>query len=1148
MGNQTSPDISLNRVLISDQPPAAGLSAGSAASGPFMHPSHNTFSRQLHARFLTGVIIATVSAALLGLAQAAAQPPSSGIRQYPVGGPRQLDELPAGRFRSQLEALPPQAQERALAWLRSFQCTEQDLPSRHADPGGGILYACDLQLADPTPEPDEPPPLGEAAVPVSPFPPHLVFHSRPGAPNVLYLNFCGETVVNTEWNTVVGRTEIPAVPFSTDSDLTTFSDAEQLAIKRIWQRVAEDYAPFNIDVTTERPATFTTRTAVALITRTTDANGDPNPYNTAGGVAYVNAFGTTTYAKYRPAWIYPGNLSNVESYIAEAASHEIGHNLGLSHDGKTDGTEYYGGHGSGDISWGPLMGTGYGRNVSQWSKGEYYLANNTQDDLATIAGKISYRSDDHANSAGTATALVLSGGTNIVSTTPENDPANTNTANKGVFERGTDLDVFSFVTGSGTVSLSVKPWITPSGTKGGNLDVLLQLYNEAGALLLANNPPDLTTALIQTNLSEGKYYLHVRNSGAGDPFSSTPTGYTAYGSLGQYFISGYLVAPTGYVAPPVAELQITDLTQSGLRAKAFSVIYSDNTAVAVASLDSNDVRITGPKGYDRLAQFLSVDATTDGTPRVATYAAPPPNGDTWLPSDNGTYTVWMQTNQVADTEGAWVAPGMLGQFTVAVPVTLYVANLDTDPGWTLEPQWEYGTPSYASGGPTGGFTGAKIIGYNLSGNYPNNLSVKYATTPPINCSGSTSATLRFKRWLRTKNNDVASIQVSTNGTSWQTVWSSSTAISDNSWQEVQYALPATVAGSPTLRLRWGLASNQSQNDIGWNLDDVEVLASGALDTTPPVPALSVANLTAAGAPSHSCSVTYTDNTAVRLASLGPADLVVTGPNGYSNLVEFVGADLPTDGSPLTATYSIPAPGGTWDEADNGPYAVVLLENEVEDIYNNTTPRTVLGSFDVAIAPPPTCALSVTVNNPAWGSVSPASGTYTAGSAVEVRATPATWFQFTEWTGDASGSVNPLLLVMDRDRTVMAVFAEVLTTNYPTPHWWLAPQGYTNDFENAVTNLGANGMPLWQSYLAGLNPRDPQSQLLLSAQALANGGGCRLSWSTVSNRLYTVWAATNLAGPFAPLDGAVDLPFTIQSYTNSPMPPTPQFYRLQVKKP
>ena len=45
------------------------------------------------------------------------------------------------------------------------------------------------------------------------------------------------------------RTTIPAVAFSTDSDFATFSTAEQTAIKRIWQRVAEDYAPFDVDVT-----------------------------------------------------------------------------------------------------------------------------------------------------------------------------------------------------------------------------------------------------------------------------------------------------------------------------------------------------------------------------------------------------------------------------------------------------------------------------------------------------------------------------------------------------------------------------------------------------------------------------------------------------------------------------------------------------------------------------------------------------------------------------------------------------------------------------------------------------------------------------------------------------------------------------------
>ena len=77
----------------------------------------------------------------------------------------------------------------------------------------------------------------------------------------------GATVTNTAWNTSENWTAFQAVAFSTDSDFGTFSDAEQTAIKRIWQRVAEDYAPFNVDVTTEAPASIGMRTAVALITR-----------------------------------------------------------------------------------------------------------------------------------------------------------------------------------------------------------------------------------------------------------------------------------------------------------------------------------------------------------------------------------------------------------------------------------------------------------------------------------------------------------------------------------------------------------------------------------------------------------------------------------------------------------------------------------------------------------------------------------------------------------------------------------------------------------------------------------------------------------------------------------------------------------------
>ena len=183
----------------------------------------------------------------------------------------------------------------------------------------------------------------------------------------------------------------------------------------------------------------------------------------------------------------------------------------------------------------------------------------------------------------------------------------------------------------------------------------------------------------------------------------------------------------------------------------------------------------------------------------------------------------MRSEQVGDTQGAWVAAGQLGQFNVAVPAAIYFASMDANPGWSLEPEWQYGTPSYSSGGPTSGSTGTRIIGYNLSGNYANNLATKYATTPPINTSGSSSLTLRFQRWLRVKQNDAVSIQVSTDGITWINVWSSSSGVSDSSWQEVQYSLPSGVAGSSSVRLRWGLASNVAQNDIGWNLDDVELL-------------------------------------------------------------------------------------------------------------------------------------------------------------------------------------------------------------------------------------------------------------------------------------------------------------------------------------
>src|SRR4030095_5463619 len=106
------------------------------------------------------------------------------------------------------------------------------------------------------------------------------------------------------------------------------------------------------------------------------------------------------------------------------------------------GTQYFAGQGSGNVSWAPIMGVGYYNNVTQWSKGEYPDANQTQDDVAIITGKLTTRADDHANAIGAgATALVVGADGSVTASNPETDPDNAQPKNKGILQSRTDVDV-----------------------------------------------------------------------------------------------------------------------------------------------------------------------------------------------------------------------------------------------------------------------------------------------------------------------------------------------------------------------------------------------------------------------------------------------------------------------------------------------------------------------------------------------------------------------------------------------------------------------------------------------------------------------------------------------------------------------------------
>lgn len=493
------------------------------------------------------------------------------------GVPFLVSDLPPSDLRSELESLPRKEREFALARLTDITFHVADLESLHVSASGMPYFVCKLSEGHPVPPasvvvtartetagqgetgsadgmaqkmmPDTGP--SQAPAPITPYPGLLasvpvssppIRHSRPGCSRVLYLDFSGHVVTNTDWNTTKGVARWDCAPFDTDGNTNTFSDVEQTYIIQMWERIAEDYAPFDVDVTTELPATWTPTTGHALITPTIDMNGVSCPHSTAGGIAYVNVFGTSSYSYdvprcYSPAWVKPMSSYSYDGDTAAAASHELGHNLGLSHDGNLIGgmtNAYYGGHGSGDTSWAPIMGSGPPQNVTQWSKGEYYAATQTQDDLAILSAKVPYRTDDYGNTNATAMYLKTSNGTILVAS--------------GIIERNTDVDVLSFVSGSGAISITAFPYRCASGTFGGNLDIQLRLYNTNGTVLAEANPAANTYAILNTTLATpGVYYLHISNSGVGDPYSSTPTGYTAYGSLGQYFITGRVTRAAGVI-------------------------------------------------------------------------------------------------------------------------------------------------------------------------------------------------------------------------------------------------------------------------------------------------------------------------------------------------------------------------------------------------------------------------------------------------------------------------------------------------------------------------------------------------------------------------------------------------------------------------
>ena len=516
-----------------------------------------------------------------------------------------------------------------------------------------------------------------------------LLNSLPGAEAVVYIDFDGEEVSGTRW--VNGGT-INAEPAGFD----------EARIREVWEEVAEDMRPFKINVTTERAiydAAAQNRKMMCIVTPTNDAAPG------AGGVAYLNSFYDGSID---PCWAFNLSIGS----CAMTISHEVGHTFGLRHDGlegQQEQTEYHIGNGT----WGPIMGAPFGLNVVSWSDGGYDGSTNTENDLDIIATlSANFREDQYADSGNDAFDLA-------------GEPNEEDVDLSGIIETPDDVDVFSFTTNGGQVTLSAEPEVlTIDNTKlVTNMNISLKLYNEAGELVAEDDPVDSYGASITTELELGSYIFHITGTNSGSP---DVDGFADYGSIGQYAITGNIpgLGGDGDLTPPSANLsnpangEIFDLPLSGAQAYLDVTFVDDGQGIDPSTIDGDELSLSGT-GIGGAQLDGSAELVSGTTYRYA-YTGSFVEGLVNVEFVAGSFTDLASTTNfnVTETEG----------FTVEVVPFSQIID-DSDAGFSTTGEWSTYTGNELINGYNADFTysaagtGSKTATWTFSGLIPGKYEV-----------------------------------------------------------------------------------------------------------------------------------------------------------------------------------------------------------------------------------------------------------------------------------------------------------------------------------------------------------------------------------------------------------------------------------------
>jgi hypothetical protein len=460
------------------------------------------------------------------------------------------------------------------------------------------------------------------------FFPSIELSSKPGAAHSIYLDFDGHfepTWASDGWT----FSNVTTTPFDTNGNTSFLTVSERWKINEIWQRVAEDFAPFDVNVTTIDPGGWDLADGrlmrVAFGGHKTDMTVAPNSANSQASwnanansgyasigsfsngepnVCYVFTADIIDWANNNTFdWNDRAMLGREAEYMANVASHEVGHTMNLVHnhvfDSQGNVTDWYD-PGTADRT--PMMGESISSDRTTWAYAQYdafrfnygwfsYSIPLFQDDLATLTSQLGQRADDHGGTVWTAKPL---GGSRF-------SLGSSSFSANGIIETMADADYFSFYTTGGTVNLNLNV-----AAVGANLDARLELYqlrwilHPTGGLIqvpvtiASAAPSNSLGASLSVYVGAGTYYIAVKSQGT-------------YGDLGQYTLTG--TAPR------------------------WSYVFDTPYALASASTSTG-----GTSGYvagaTKSTQFAGASLSGGGTPAADVATNPAPAGPVAMPYPN----------------------------------------------------------------------------------------------------------------------------------------------------------------------------------------------------------------------------------------------------------------------------------------------------------------------------------------------------------------------------------------------------------------------------------------------------------------------------------------------------------------------------------